>query len=626
MTTRAIGDYALLSDRHSAALVSRDGSVDWLCFPRFDSPSTFARLLDERAGHWSLQATGSSAVTRRYLDRTMVLETTHRTKTGTAVVVDALAMGQGNRGHALGRNAPHLLLRRVICSEGEVEIELEYRPRPEYGLIFPLLETIDGGLAAVGGADVLMLSCPVPLTVQQSSASGRLVLGHGEEVGLALHHGRRAEGAAARIWNQSDIADHLKDTVVAWESWAELHQAYIGPWRGLVHHSGRVLQALSFQPTGAICAAATTSLPETPGGARNWDYRYAWVRDASFTIEALWVAACPDEANEFFDYITNSAAGSLEEGGDLQIMFGIGGERDLSERELPHLAGWRHSAPVRVGNDAWRQRQLDVYGELLSAVDRLSDHLFDETQRVGPMAAPEQWDKPPHLAPTTKQFLIQLAETAARRWQETDHGIWEVRGDPRHFVYSKLMCWVALARACALAERLGVPDRVPVWSRTRDQIHEAIMTQGWSERVNSFTQSFGSEELDASNLMIPLVRFLPADDPRVRATIDATEERLTDSRGLVYRYRAHDGLEGDEGTFLLCTFWLAQALAIAGQPDRARNVFERATAFLNDVSLLAEEVDPTSGEFLGNFPQAFSHIGLVNAAWAISEAEAGRRT
>jgi GH15 family glucan-1,4-alpha-glucosidase len=363
-----------------------------------------------------------------------------------------------------------------------------------------------------------------------------------------------------------------------------------------------VLQALTFRPTGAIVAAATTSLPETAGGERNWDYRYSWVRDASFTIQALWVAACPDEAEEFFDFMATAAATSVARGTDLQIMFGIGGEHDLSERHLPHLAGWRDSSPVRVGNGAWNQRQLDVYGELLDAVARLSDHLdgVDEA---------------------TLRFFVALADAAASRWRERDQGIWEIRSEPRHFLYSKLMCWVALDRAIGLAERLPVGDRMAVWQAARDEIAAAILDEGWSDTAKAFTQSFGSDELDASNLMIPIVGFLPASDPRVLATIDAIEDRLTDDRGLVYRYLAEDGLEGEEGTFLLCTFWLAQALAMSGQPTRARQVFDRAAAFVNDVGLLAEEIDPHSGELLGNFPQAFSHIGLINAAWAISQAE-----
>jgi GH15 family glucan-1,4-alpha-glucosidase len=617
-----IADYALLSDRHSAALVSRDGSIDWLCFPRFDSPSVFGRLLDQSAGHWLLRAQDAHTVTRRYLDRTMVLETTYVTPTGTLVVVDALAMGEGNRGHALGHEVPHLLVRQATCRQGEVELAVEYVPRPEYGLVAPLFDVVDGGLLATGGAETLVLSCPVPMTVESSSTRARLTLAEGERAGFALHHRLRADREAARVWTQGEIASRLADTIAAWRSWSELHQAYVGPWHDLVHHSGCVLQALSYQPTGAICAAATTSLPETVGGSRNWDYRYAWVRDASLTIEALWVTACPDEANEFFDYITVSAAGSLDDDGDLQIMFGIGGERDLTERELPHLSGWRGSAPVRVGNDAWRQRQLDVYGELLSAVHRLSDRLFDPRGMVGPLAEDGRWNAAPELAPSTHRFLVALADTAATRWQEKDQGIWEIRGEPQHFLYSKLMCWVALDRAAMLADRLGAPDRAKEWTRTREQIREAILQEGWNERVEAFTQSFGSDELDASTLMLPIVGFLPPDDARVLATIDAIAQDLTDERGLVYRYRSVDGLDGEEGTFILCTFWLAQALALSGQIERARAVFERAAAFVNDVGLLAEEVDGASGELLGNFPQAFSHIGLVNAAWAISQAEA----
>jgi GH15 family glucan-1,4-alpha-glucosidase len=608
VSTTAISEYALLSDRHSAALVSRDGSVDWLCCPRFDSPSIFARLLDESAGHWSIRVSDATETTRRYIGNTMVLETTHHTPTGTAVVVEALATGAGNRGHALGQRSPHLLLRQVECTQGEVESVVEFVARPEYGLVHPLLDVVDGGVTVTGGADLMILSCEAPLSVERSTVACRFALTEGQRAGFALHHGRRAEPGTVRVWAQEEIAARLDDTVEAWESWSRLHQAYVGPWQDLVHHSGRVLQALSFEPTGAICAAATTSLPEVVGGDRNWDYRYAWVRDASFTIEALWVAACPDEANGFLEYMTTSAAGSLDQGGDLQIMFGIGGEHDLTERELAHLSGWRDSAPVRVGNGAWLQRQLDVYGELLSAVHRLSDHIFDPAKPI---------------SRSTCRFLVALADSAGRRWREKDQGIWEVRGEPRHFLYSKLMCWVALGRAVDLAEPLGAAHRVEEWNDTQHEIEDAILREGWSEKLGSFTQSFGADDLDASSLMLPMVGFLPPDDPRILSTIDVTEERLTDERGLVYRYRSDDGLEGEEGSFLLCTFWLAHAHAMSGRIERARAVFERAIAFANDVGLLAEEVDADSGELLGNFPQAFSHIGLVNAAWAISQAETG---
>jgi GH15 family glucan-1,4-alpha-glucosidase len=597
----AIGEYALLSDCRSAALVSRGGSVDWLCLPRFDSPSVFARLLDAQAGHFAIRPADAQTVTRRYLEQTMVLETSFQTATGTLVVVDAMALGSGDRGHHLGAGAPGALLRRLACTGGHVPVEVSYAPRPEYGLIHPQLTHADGALSSRGGAEVLALSTPVPLQVSGSTATTTFTLRAGQTAAFALHHARRWE-PPPMVWDQAQIAERLDDTIAGWRSWSRLHQAYQGPWQQLVHHSGRVLQALTFQPTGAIVAAPTTSLPETIGGQRNWDYRYTWVRDASLTMEALWVAACPDEAHCFFDFLAGAAPTQLRRGQDLQIMFGVGGEHDLTERELPHLRGWRHSRPVRVGNDAWTQRQLDVYGELLGAAQRLVDQL-------GRLDAP------------TRSFLAEAADTAAARWREKDQGIWEVRGAPRDFVYSKLLCWVALDRAIALADRLDATDRVDKWTATRDQIRAAILERGWSQRAGAFTQAFGGHDLDASNLMLAITGFLPGEDPRIKATIHATARRLTDERGLVYRYRSHDGLEGEEGTFLLCTFWLAQAQALAGEVERAGATFQTAIASASDLGLLAEEVDPASGEPLGNFPQAFSHIGLVNAAWAIAQAQ-----
>lgn len=364
-----------------------------------------------------------------------------------------------------------------------------------------------------------------------------------------------------------------------------------------------MLQALSYRPTGAIVAAPTTSLPEHIGGERNWDYRYAWVRDASFTMQALWVAACPDEAHEFFGFMT-AAAGQDQPGRPLQIMFGIGGEHDLTERVLPHLRGWRGSRPARVGNGAWSQFQLDVYGELLDAAFRLREQLGE-------------------IEPATCTFLTGLADAAAAQWRQPDNGIWEGRGRPRHFLHSKLMCWVALDRAASMAEQLQAADRIADWRATAEEIRAVILEEGWNDEVGAFTQSFGSPHLDATTLMMPIVGFLPATDKRVLSTVNAIAESLTDERGLVYRYRPNtevEGVAGDEGTFLLCAFWLAEALALAGFLDRARTVFDRAVAHVNDVGLLAEEIDPHNGEQLGNFPQAFSHIGLVNAAWAIDQA------
>jgi GH15 family glucan-1,4-alpha-glucosidase len=598
-----IGEYGLISDCHSAGLVSSHGSIDWLCFPRFDKPSTFGRILDADAGHFSVRTVEDAQVSRRYLDDTMVLETTFDTGAGTVVLTDALAVGKNERGHDLGANSPHVLMRKAECTKGEVDVEVEYAPRTEYGLVHPLMEAVDGGIRAWGGADVLVLSTDLALDVSESVARRRSTLSAGEEIAFALHH-RNTWEAEIEPWTMAEIDKRFDDTIAAWRTWSKMHQAYEGPWQELVQMSGRLLQALTYQPTGAIVAAPTTSLPEEVGGERNWDYRYAWVRDASLTLEALWVAACPDEAEHFLSYMTAASASQIERGQDLQIMFGIGGERDLSERELPHLRGWRDSRPVRVGNGAWTQRQLDVYGEFLNAAYRLSD-VYGE------------------LDDATAGFLTSLADAAAARWEESDQGIWEVRGDPQPFLYSKLMCWVALDRAIALAPRLGAEDKVDGWAKTRDQIGDAILQRGWSDEANAFSQSFGSTELDASVLMMPIVGFIEANDPRMLATIAAIEERLTDEHGLVYRYKSADGLEGEEGTFLLCTFWLAQAQALAGHVEAAKATFERTVAFANDLGLLAEEVDPETRELLGNFPQAFSHIGLVNAAWAIAQAEKG---
>jgi alpha,alpha-trehalase len=601
MKNLTIGDYALLSDCRTAALVSRDGSVDWLCLPRFDSPSVFGGLLDPAAGSFSIRPAGEFQVRRRYVDQTMVLETTFTTPHGTAVLTDALALGCDERGHDLGRSSSGLLLRRLVCTGGEIDAEVRYAPRPEYGLVHPILMQVGGGIAARGGADRLLLGTPPGLQLRGDTATGQVHLVAGETAAFCLRHGEMAN-PPLDAWSTDDINVRLADTVDGWRSWSAIHQNYQGPWRDLVLHSGRVLQALTFARTGAIVAAPTTSLPETIGGERNWDYRYTWVRDASLTMSALWVAACPDEATVFFVFLADAAASDMSKGADLQIMFGIGGERDLSERELPHLAGWQASRPVRVGNAAWQQRQLDVYGELLGTARRLIDHLGE-------------------LDPVSRRFLVESADAAASHWREKDHGIWEIRGEPRDFLYSKLMCWVAVDSAIAMVDYLDAHDRLAEWTAARDEIRAAILDQGWSEQAGAFAQAFGSDDLDASSLMLGITGFLAADDPRLRATVAATAEHLTDERGMVYRYRIHDGLAGQEGPFLLCTFWLAQAQAMIGDVDAAVATFEHGIAAMNDVGLMPEEVGPAWDEMIGNFPQAFSHVGLINAAWAIGQAQ-----
>jgi len=607
MDFQPIADYGLLADCNSAALLSRDGSIDWLCMPRYDSPSVFARILDPDAGHWSIRPAGDYEMTRRYLPATLVVETTFTTASGTVRLVDAMTFSEGQRHHDLGYDAPHELLRLVEGVEGTVELELELAPRGEYGLVRPLFRQVEDGGRTFGGPNQIAVSAGVPTEVAESTMRARFAVSAGEQVGFGLHWAA-VESPAPMPCPPERVAARIEDTVEGWRSWEAEHDIYGGPHRELVRLSSRVLKGLSYRPTGAIVAAPTCSLPETVGGERNWDYRYAWIRDASLTLEALYIGACSDEAEDFVSFMTSSAGGRAGEG-SLQIMYGIGGEHDLSERTLPHLRGWRDSAPVRVGNGAWGQTQLDVYGELLNAL-----HLYRE--RLG------------ELHPEIQQFVADLADTAARRWTEKDAGMWEMRGEPRHHLSSKVLCWTALDRAIKLAPALGEHARVEAWTAERDRIREAVLTRGWSEKRGAFAQSFDSDELDAAQLLMPILGFLPATDERMKATIDAIADELTEG-GLVLRYRNEaglnaDGLEGEEGTFVICSFWLVSALAKAGEVDRAQQRFDQLVGYANDLGLLAEEIDTEHDEQLGNFPQAFSHIGLITAAWEIDMARGAR--
>jgi len=598
VTNRAISDYAMLSDCHSAALVSGEGSIDWLCFPRFDSPSLFGRLLGPDAGHWSVRPADEFDVRRRYLDGSLVLETQYTTRSGMAMLTDALLFERHERGHDIGQRAPHVVVRVIEVTEGAMDLVAEFCPRPEYGLVQPRLEYRKGMVMSHGGADVVSLSGPAPDDIENGCARWDLHLGTRARVTFALGHTQRWLSEPEH-WSERQARHGLADTLKGWQSWSELHQRYEGPAQDLVRHSGRVLQGLTYQPTGAVVAAPTTSLPEQIGGPRNWDYRYSWLRDASFTLKALWVAACPEEAGRFLTWIIETAGTSLHQEHGLQIMYGVGGEHDLSERELVHLPGWRDSRPVRVGNGAWHQTQVDIFGELLDAVVTYRSKL----------GVP---------SPTMRQFLIDVADCAGAAWEQPDAGIWEMRGEPRHHVYSKLMCWVAVDRAVQLADWLDASDRVTGWDLTRTAIRAAILERGWNQSIGSFTQCLDDDQLDASALMLAITGFLAADDPRMASTVDCIMENLSAPCGLLYRYSNDDGLAGGEGAFLLCTFWLVECLAARGDVERATELFERATAYVNDVGLLSEEVEPTTGELVGNFPQAFSHVGLVNAAWALS--------
>ena len=602
MSDVAVGRHALLSDCGAAALVTDAGSVDWLCLPRFDDAPVMARLLDNQAGHFLIApAHGQPATTRRYRPFGLVLDTTWDGPDGTLVLSEAMAMGRHDHGHQLGRAAPGVLLRHLRCTRGTVAIQIQYAPRPEAGLVHPRLRRTDRAVVTRGGATVLVLSTDVELQVDGATADAVLTLTEGQDIGFALAQAG-AWDPEPPPWTPRQIRRGLDATEAAWTSWAQLHQRYEGPHRALVHHSGVVLQALTFARTGAMVAAPTTSLPEGIGSARTWDYRFTWVRDASMTMQGLWIAACPEEAGRFFSFLATAASTQLDRGLPLGIMFGIGGERDLTERELPHLSGWRDSRPVRVGNDAWQQEQLDVYGALLDAAFTVRAQLVD-------------------MHDATRAFLVAAADAAAARWAEDDQGIWEMRGPGRPYLHSKLMCWVALDRALAMSELLSPSsEQSTMWATVRADIRATILEKGWNEHVGAYTQTLGSDQLDASTLLLAILGFLPPDDARLVATIDAVERELSDERGLLYRYRGEDGLAGTEGTFLLCTFWLAHALAVTGRLDRAAIVLDRAAGYATDLGLFAEQIDTTTGELLGNFPQAFSHLGLITAAHALTAA------
>jgi len=599
---RPIADYGLLADCNAAALVDRDGSVGWLCLPRYDSPAVFTQILDPEGGHWQIKPTGAYRSERRYLPGTLVIETTFATESGTVTLTDAMAFAEGQRHHELGLGAPHLILRLVEGILGAVELSFELAPRPEYGLVKPLFRAIENGGRTFGGPNQVVVSSRVPTVIEDSTMVATFNVSAGDRVGFALQWSP-PEGPAPEPFSPDGVPARIADTVEAWRSWEAEHDIYKGPHRELVRVSARVLKGLTYRPTGAIVAAPTTSLPETAGGERNWDYRYAWIRDASLTLDALYIGACSDEAGDFVSFMTSSAGGRASER-SLQIMYGIAGEHDLTERELPHLRGWRDSGPVRVGNSAWSQTQLDVYGELLNSLHVYREQLGD-------------------LHPEIQQFVADLANTAARRWRETDAGMWEMRGEPRHHLSSKVLCWVALDRAITLAPELGMHAEVDRWTVERDEIREAVLTRGWSEARQAYAQAFDSDDLDAAQLLMPILGFLPATDERMRSTIEAIADGLTDD-GLVLRYRNEkglnaDGLTGEEGTFVICSFWLVSALAEAGEIDRAERLFDRLVAYANDLGLLAEEIDTANGELLGNFPQAFSHIGLITAAAQIDK-------
>ena len=583
-----IEDYGFLSDTQTAALVSRDGCIDWLCFPRFDSPACFASLLGTpENGHWSFKPVGEiTATRRRYRGDTLILETEVETAEGTVRLIDFMPP----RG-----KAPDII-RIVEGVRGTVTLRMELIIRFDYGSAVPWVRKRNGALEAIAGPDALVLRTPVATHGENLTTVAEFTVAVGERFPFVLTWFPSHEEQPPPV-----NAEHaLEQTQAYWERWAGRFD-YAGPWQSAVMRSLLTLKGLTYGPTGGIVAAATTSLPEEIGGVRNWDYRYCWLRDATFTLMALMNAGYLTEATAWRQWLLRAVAGSPAQ---MQIMYGVRGERRLSEFELPWLSGYENSTPVRVGNAASEQFQLDVYGEVLDSMYRAA--------QAGIQASEADW--------RLQVALLGFLET---KWESPDFGIWEIRGEPQHFTHSKMMAWVAFDRGVKLVEEHGcsADTHLEKWRELRDRIHRQVCELGYNEKKRAFTQFYGSDELDASILMMPLVGFLPAEDERVRNTVEAVERELMRD-GFVLRYRTGeknvDGLPGHEGVFLLCSFWLADCLHLIGRTEDARALFERLLALQNDLGLLAEEYDPVAKRQLGNLPQAFSHVALVNTARLLS--------
>ena len=592
-----IGSYGFLSDCHTSALLSYDGAVEWLCLPRFDSPSAFAALLDRDAGHFKLGPRGVVVpIGRRYEPGTLVIETTWVTDTGWVVVHNLLSIaewapeGDGHGRPRTAHEADNSLLRLMTCVDGEVEMEMECLPRFAYGAEQASWRGGELGEAVAEGTDGtrLQLTSDMELSLAGSAASGKLRLREDETGFCAVTWG---EGDLGGPRSAPEALERLDSTEEFWREWLRAGSFPDHPWRIHLQRSALVLKGLTYTPSGAIVAAPTTSLPETPGGERNWDYRYSWIRDSTFSLWALHTLGFDEEARDFMRFIVSVC----KEDPELQIMYGIGGEKDLTESTLDHLEGYGGARPVRIGNGAFDQRQNDVWGALLDSI-----YLHEKALRgTG--------------TPTDRQLIRHQVEAAIAAWEHPDQGIWESRGEPQHYVSSKLMIWVAVDRGARLAQSLGFDEVAAEWQATSERMRAEILERGVRDGV--FRQHYGTDALDASTLLIPLLRFLPPDDPRVRATVEAIAAELTE-HGLVLRYRVEetdDGLHGEEGTFLICSFWLVSALSEIGEAERARALCERLLESAGWLDLYAEELEMPSGRHLGNFPQAFTHLALINA-------------
>ncbi len=605
-----ISAYGLIGDMHSCALVSKAGSIDWCCFPRFDSPALFSRILDwEKGGYFKVAPEGVRSVSRRYEPGTNILETTFETDTGLARLIDFMPTHPHPApadAHASDRQ--RRLARILECVSGSVRFTVECYPRFDYGTIIPhaVVENANSGFAH-GGVDAMSLYCSAPIAETDGGFNAEGLLTAGEKLyAVVTHQPRFPVGLKpfashhAEPVTHVEIDQYLEGTRRFWEEWSSRCD-YDGEYRDEVVRSALTLKALTYAPSGALLAAATTSLPEAIGGPRNWDYRFTWIRDASFALYALSILGYTTEARAFKRWLEWSTVGRAR---DLQIMYGVGGERRLTETELPELEGYRGSSPVRTGNGAYSQFQLDIYGELLD-----SAHLY---LKFGGEMDSDYWE-----------YLQRVVAFVIDHWKEPDDGMWETRSGRQHFVSSKVWCWVALDRAIKAARTLNLPGDLDTWRKARAEIKADVLSNGYDSERAAFVQAYGSKNLDASSLLMPLVGFIPATDPRMLSTIEAIKRELTSPQGFVYRYRGFDdGVAGGEGAFAICTFWLADNLIALGELDRARDLFEKLRGCSNDLGLFSEETDPETEDMLGNFPQAFSHLALISTAVQLHEAEA----
>ncbi len=598
MAYRPISDYGVIGDMHSAALVSRDGSIDWLCFPRFDSPSVFAAILDDkRGGCFAIRPAGEHRFFQSYLPDTNVLLTSFQTDAGRATVTDFMPMATDIT------VSEHEVIRIVRCESGQVVLDCLFQPRLDYGRGPTHLTSTSRGVVARNGAACLGLASPVLFDIGDGTARATLALGPGESAAFVLRWGEEEPRPLADY----DIYGKLGGTEAYWRTVAN-DWRYHGRWAQAVKRSGLVLHQLLYAPTGAICAAVTTSLPEKVNSHRNWDYRHCWLRDAALTLDVFHRLGYTADTSLFMGWLGQFFRGI---GGTVQTLYGIGHETEITEYILDHFEGYMGSGPVRIGNAAAEQLQLDIYGEVVLS--------FASFYRAGGYIGDALW-----------ALTESLVEAAVSNWRLPDHGIWEVRGERRHFVYSKLMCWAALDRGIRLAKALGKTVDLQRWQQAKRAIHRDVLARGWNERMGSFVQSYGSDVLDASLLFMPLVGFLSAKDLRMESTILRIQQELS-ANGLVRRYlpwQADDGLGTDEGTFTMCTFWLIGCLIQLGRLEEAQRLFERVISLSNHVGLFSEMVDPQSGEFLGNYPQALTHIALIHTArnldLALRQAELGK--